>query len=387
MMQTKQDCQRRREAKLQRQCDVSAYDEFDIYCAQATGRCDPRLTSRQVKGGGSLPSVNIEESADVCTSDVCTSDSTGCDHNLNIAVTSSSPSTRCVTGHDGQLGVTLSPLIQRSHSAGNDASFYALSPRTPSKNTTTRFFTSVKNKLEAYDENNCDTASQRSQYNTSLDVPAVSKCPSAPHSRSNSLKRKKVRDTCKQDVTLIQERTASMPVINNQHRRPSHLPLNATLLHPSSADSTDEWERVRNFMTSRKGIINCGDSFRRSNSSLRSAESWGSDDVVHPSGGSFHPGVGRMSDARPVPLHRVLIIGGPGVGKTTLAQQFITSDCLVNVELLGGELLSASLSVMTSDCLVNVELLGGELLSARLSVMMSDCLMHKLCTRCFSIFE
>ena len=324
---------RRREARLQRQSDVSAYDEFEEYRAQATGRYS-RLTSRRLNCGGSLPSVNVEESVDM-------------DHVPTAALGASAggraPEQRpYLNPHDGQLSVPLSPLIQRSHSTGNCGNFYPVSPKSPTKMNPNRFFTSVKNKLEECDQSSSEMTSQKSR-NTSLDVPTVSKCPSAPHSRSNSFKRKKTKETNAPTGSgggSIQERTTSMPSISKNPRRPSNLPLNALHLHPSSADSAaDEFERVRNFMTSRKGIINCGDSFRRSNSSLRSAESWGScDDAPLPPSGAYpqHRSPTKLADPKAVPLHRVLILGGPGVGKTTLAQQFITSDCLVNVEVIGG---------------------------------------------------
>lgn len=99
-------------------------------------------------------------------------------------------------------------------------------------------------------------------------------------------------------------------------------------------------------MTVVVGIVNCGDSFRRSTSSLRSMGSWGSGS--HGSEDNYGPFLGlpqtsignsgSFDGGAAVPLHRVVILGGPGVGKTTLAQQFVTSECLVNVESVGGKL-------------------------------------------------
>ena len=94
--------------------------------------------------------------------------------------------------------------------------------------------------------------------------------------------------------------------------------------------STSPCLRVRTFLTTPKGIVNCGDSY--SSISMRSLSSSGCREADGGGGG----GEDTVEEKAP-PLHKAVILGAPGTGKTTLAQQMITSECLVNNDVLTGK--------------------------------------------------
>ncbi|KAK8738599.1 hypothetical protein OTU49_003958, partial [Cherax quadricarinatus] len=77
--------------------------------------------------------------------------------------------------------------------------------------------------------------------------------------------------------------------------------------------------------------VNRGDSLRprrsASNTSVTSTVSSCSRDRI-PSTGSWPPtpGVSKGATPTPTPQHRVVMVGGPGVGKSTLITQFMTSE-------------------------------------------------------------
>lgn len=110
----------------------------------------------------------------------------------------------------------------------------------------------------------------------------------------------------------------------------------------SSSSTPEDFYRVRTFSTSSKGILNKGDSFKR----RRKA-----------GGGTVHPSAGEVKardKAEEVPIQagakdvvvegkvpmgrvlgkpamsgersRVLVMGGAGVGKRSIMQQFLTSE-------------------------------------------------------------
>ena len=332
---------RNREARLQRQAEV--VDEFDQLCAIATGgeSTRPASGSQRLTFGGSLPSFHLENNS---PSPVEPPE----DNNPANLIGDFRDKLR--------LHVPAAPMMmQRCHSdgecgslnhlgVGSELSSGATTPRSPARASPNKFFNNVKNLLESC-ESSCSKGSCVSPP-SSPPMLGIPKCPTAPHSRSSSLKKKKKKQLIRQEE--MKDRTSSMPSINKRlstQRRPCQLPLSPMHLQPST---DDDWERVRNFMTSPKGIINCGDSFRRSNSSLRSLGSWGSgshgseDLGLLGCGSSF----GRTDTQESVPSHKVVILGGPGVGKTTLAQQFVTSECLVNVESVGGKFVFCTLADM-----------------------------------------
>ncbi|CAG9561452.1 unnamed protein product [Danaus chrysippus] len=106
-----------------------------------------------------------------------------------------------------------------------------------------------------------------------------------------------------------------------QHSQPrrsnAFLDVPRTTHQPEEEPDEDSY-RLRTFNTTQKGgIVNRGDSFRRRRS--RS--------------GSLAPSSPAQSapdtqERRPVALHRVAMVGAPGVGKTALISQFQTSECI-----------------------------------------------------------
>lgn len=149
---------------------------------------------------------------------------------------------------------------------------------------------------------------------------------SAPHSRSSSFKNRP-RPKLNLDIQLAQRpRTNSLPN--------AYLPLPDQLLVPDKGGI----QRVRSFKTTSKGLINHGDSFKKSTNSLMSAGSAssiteaGTKLVRRPSCVSDDSGPADSEDSHVnvltsnLSLYRVLMMGSPGVGKTALTRQFMTSE-------------------------------------------------------------
>ena len=157
-------------------------------------------------------------------------------------------------------------------------------------------------------------------------------CRSAPHS---PLRRR--RGLCRTQQELADEmrpRTASMPT-RGALRRPAR-PLRPLARHPDPDDDDSgggaSGRRVRCFSTTAKGVVNRGDLFRRlaDTGSQRSLSSGGSDDMP-PDGWSAAVGGDSPAPGRPsVPQHTIRLLGAAGVGKATLARQFLTSVCLIS---------------------------------------------------------
>ncbi|XP_050395383.1 GTP-binding protein RAD [Patella vulgata] len=143
---------------------------------------------------------------------------------------------------------------------------------------------------------------------------------SAPHSRCSSFRnRPRPRNL---EITLARQRTNSMP--NCQ----VHLQV------PGGIDFGGEESklcRVRSFKTTSKGVINRGDSFKKSNQSLRSTGSArGENDkrVRSPSETSDHSGTHSNTSSSAISYFKVAIIGGSDTGKTALTQQLLTSESM-----------------------------------------------------------
>lgn len=252
----------------------------------------------------------------------------------------------------GRLSVPASPLVKRAQSAeqrqvaSQNASIDSetqllLEPKSPASTdrrlsgrlSPVNIFSNIKSLLESCEGCSSDL-SPPEEYQAKPQgglSSAAEQCSSAPHSRSSSFRRKKlpaVRAVASASCSLG-ERTSSMPTIKQKHSRPTTLQVQPVQYMSASVE---EVERVRSFVTSPRGIINCGDYFRsRSNSSLRSLSS---------SFGSTGDEVRAFSSTDAdyeIPQHKILLMGGPGVGKSTLAQQFLSSECLINVESDNGE--------------------------------------------------
>ena len=130
----------------------------------------------------------------------------------------------------------------------------------------------------------------------------------------------------------MRPRTCSMPT-RNTFRKPRLLGHDALHL-----DSDNEIYRLRSFSTTSKGIIvNTGDSFRsRSTSSVYSSGS-----EQYPLSPSSRTSSSHSRDSfgigPPTVPFSVTVLGAPGVGKTALTQQFMTSEYLGGFDTSIGE--------------------------------------------------
>lgn len=89
-------------------------------------------------------------------------------------------------------------------------------------------------------------------------------------------------------------------------------------------------ERIRNFAILSSGVVrNCGDTMRTSKgsgsqSSLSSDHSSEPDNTHNPLSATASGGSEVSDDMSNT--YKILLLGGEGVGKTALTQQFLTSD-------------------------------------------------------------
>ena len=105
--------------------------------------------------------------------------------------------------------------------------------------------------------------------------------------------------------------------------------------------------RVRTFSTSSKGIINRGDSFKR-----RAGSQQGSLHDINKTRNSSVNSVGSSlasGDSNLEPCcYNVLLMGPNGVGKTSLIQQFRTSEYMGNEDVN----LSRNITFFTNKCIL-----------------------------------
>lgn len=100
----------------------------------------------------------------------------------------------------------------------------------------------------------------------------------------------------------------------------------------NSMPSKNHLLRVRNFQTSGKRLENRGDTMKSSSHcSLVS----GSSDSSEGHSDTEAEGQAAASQSQSSSTHRILLLGGEGVGKTTLTQQFLTSDDITGADYLG----------------------------------------------------
>lgn len=160
------------------------------------------------------------------------------------------------------------------------------------------------------------------------------KCHSAPQSRSSSWKKMK-RPKSARDLVELETGCAG-----HNRQRAGSVTLDSeeaiAKLETLKLLQSEDICPVRNFTISSRGLVNRGDSFkRRSNASL--ASDAGSSSSAHDAQGSprtpgsRHRTMSTTSQdsngvSQPQSSVRVLLIGPPGVGKTALMQQFLTSD-------------------------------------------------------------
>lgn len=175
------------------------------------------------------------------------------------------------------------------------------------------------------------------------------KCHSAPHSRSSSWKNKK------------RPRSFRQPRRNGENESPESKSRHGSITN-FEVEVTQKLEQlkllqaedvcvVRNFSTSSRGLINRGDSFKRKprNSTTSTASDGGEprSGVISPAGAApviprdrnVSVGSCNTESSDVSSIHKVLVIGDRGVGKTALLQQFMTSQYMGAAETSFGECL------------------------------------------------
>ncbi|XP_022119724.2 uncharacterized protein LOC110996390 [Pieris rapae] len=145
---------------------------------------------------------------------------------------------------------------------------------------------------------------------TSEDLHEFDKRYGSPHhSRSQSVKAARSRTGERQLLGLPQQRArvASMP----------------------NTGVEEEYYRLRHFSITGKGVVNRGDSLRsrRSRSNTSVASSASSTEAVTRASAPCSLASSRDSSAG-LSSYRVVVVGGPGVGKSSLVGQFMTSEYL-----------------------------------------------------------
>lgn len=162
------------------------------------------------------------------------------------------------------------------------------------------------------------------------------------HKRTTSLKKPRRKAFDIEDLDEMRPRTSSLPTKNNV-RRPNLQYLTPPAFSPCAGRDQDEFYTIRTFSTTSKGqLVNRGDSWRsRSTNSMLSSGSGSNTELTHLSeasssqcslsregSGELGNAGGAESPAPPVTPYRVLMLGSAGVGKSSLTEQFSTSEYL-----------------------------------------------------------
>lgn len=150
---------------------------------------------------------------------------------------------------------------------------------------------------------------------------------SAPHSRSCSMRKVKRE---KNMILMDRRRRNSLPMDFAEVVCP-YLPSDIQ----SSCENTHEtFQRVRSFKMTSKGLINHGDSLRNKNRSKTSSRTGSLKDsrrqrLSSDTSDDTCSSVSSCSGG----YYRVVILGGPSVGKTALVNQFMTSEYTGGLDL------------------------------------------------------
>ncbi|KAK2146597.1 hypothetical protein LSH36_595g02016 [Paralvinella palmiformis] len=299
--ETTGDCDLPRQ-RLDSSDDDREIDYFELFCAQAGWT---RRLSSSRDYGGSLPCIpprDVEQSTIL--------DGSGQLHHIDAPLYSD----------EGYLTVPAGNLcMRRTHSDCGAEGFSEFTLSCPSKERTSkakRIWSSIKSLVDSCEGSpHClspPTSPPFEQFGH-LDYERHSRCSSAPHSRSSSVKKKRksrlshVSPTVTLDlISDIRPRSSGTGTSPNRTRisRPDDLRLDRN--YRAELDP-DDWQRVRHFVITPKGIVNCGDSFRAKSlsSSVRSLCSLG--------GGSQGSVCSVASHDVQPPIYKVLIIGATGV--------------------------------------------------------------------------
>ncbi|XP_071173900.1 ras-related protein Ral-B-like [Mytilus edulis] len=146
--------------------------------------------------------------------------------------------------------------------------------------------------------------------------------------RSTSMKKPKNKTFENFEMEEIRPRTSSLPTKNN-YRRP--LIKN---LRTNYEDQDHDLYRLRAFDVTSKGIVNRGDSIKsRSTNSIVSSEGDGNVLSIESSSCSQNSLANSDGSIHKIQPYRIVILGAIGVGKSTIAQQFLTSEYLFDTSV------------------------------------------------------
>ncbi|KAH8368355.1 hypothetical protein KR084_010361 [Drosophila pseudotakahashii] len=151
-------------------------------------------------------------------------------------------------------------------------------------------------------------------------------------------------------------RTSSMPA---ESRRPRLAEMRRSAIHAGDPDMT--YYRLRSFSITSHGICNLGDSLRsRRSRSINSVTSTGtSNSGVDRHNSNASGASGEVIDGDPnVPAYKIAMLGGSGVGKTTLTYQFTTSDYICAYDLsLDDDYGQKTVSVLVDNIETDLEII------------------------------
>ncbi|XP_050740854.1 uncharacterized protein LOC108032974 [Drosophila biarmipes] len=151
-------------------------------------------------------------------------------------------------------------------------------------------------------------------------------------------------------------RTSSMPA---ESRRPRLAEMRRSAIHAGDLDMT--YYRLRSFSITSHGICNLGDSLRsRRSRSINSVTSTGtSNSGVDRHNSNASGASGEVIDGDPnVPAYKIAMLGGSGVGKTTLTYQFTTSDYICAYDLsLDDDYGQKTVSVLVDNIETDLEII------------------------------
>ena len=149
-----------------------------------------------------------------------------------------------------------------------------------------------------------------------------------PRARSTSMKKAKNKTFENVEMDEIRPRTSSLPTRSN-YRRPM-----IKNLRKNYEEHEHDFYRVRTFEMTSKGIINRGDSIKsRSSNSVVSSEGEGTALSTGSSSCSQNSLINGDCSVHKNRPYKIVILGALGVGKSAIAQQFLTSEYLFDTSI------------------------------------------------------
>ncbi|XP_054718711.1 GTP-binding protein RAD-like [Uloborus diversus] len=119
---------------------------------------------------------------------------------------------------------------------------------------------------------------------------------------------------------------------------------------PLPGDESEYYTRLRNFSVTSKGVVNRGDSFRsKSSPQVSVLESTGSETIPESKTAPLQSPEEEQPLQRKGRSFRVLLLGSPGVGKTALRKQFMTSEYICAYDLAHDQDIDRAITVVLNN--------------------------------------